>query len=200
MSVQLRAGVGDGRPNHPEDVALVQLLLNGTPRAGLNIDGRWGSATRIALELFQRAQFGVADRIADPGDITFSRLRGPAVTFHDDALLRSFAVHHAESSGASSGSVPRDSERRTADGLGAVFDWTTTTGFAHIFSHPRWGTWEVRGVILDKYRELSEEAGELGNPISGERVVAPGRVSWFERGHIGWSESDGFVSVGTILG
>ncbi|WP_158839905.1 peptidoglycan-binding protein [Saccharothrix deserti] len=197
MTNQLRAGVGDNRPNHPEDVALVQLFLNGNPNAKIAVDGRFGPATRAAVEKFQKAQFGFGDGIVDPGDITFHRLRGNGeVEFRTSALLRAFAVHKSESTEPDSGTL--SDERFTADRQGAVFRWISPNGVAHIYTHPVLGTWEVRGLILVRYQELGEESSGLGLPISGERGAPPGRVSWFEHGHIAFSTADGTVRE-TIL-
>ncbi len=56
----------------------------------------------------------------------------------------------------------------------------------------------MQGAILIKYREIGEEGSELGNPISGERHVPPGAVSWFERGSLTFSAADGSVTIATI--
>jgi hypothetical protein len=44
---------------------------------------------------------------------------------------------------------------------------------------------------------VGEEGSELGTPISGERRVPPGAVSWFERGSLTFSAADGSVAVAT---
>lgn len=204
MTVQLRAAVGNGQANHPEDVALVQLLLNGTEFGNLPVTTVLDGPTATSIEAFQRHHFGFTDGVLSPGDIGFLRLRGaaptgaPVTNAQQDMVLRSMAVHFADGSNAGFGEVPLDLIRATADGLGMVGQWVVDGGATGIFSHPRFGTWEVKGAILVKYRELAEESSALGNPISGERSIPPGRVSWFERGNINFDAATGDVVVNTL--
>jgi hypothetical protein len=194
MTIQLRAGVGDGRPNHPQDVALVQLFLNGAPAAGINADGVWGGQTRTALENFQMAQFGFSDHVVDPGDITFNRLRGPASPPAEDALLRILTLHVVGELTDVQGVAPVSS-RPTADGVGVVTEWDAGGGTVSVYSHPTFGTWEVYGLIGAEYDTQGADGGSFGNPISGERNLepGPGRVSWFEHGRIEYRAATGQV-------
>jgi hypothetical protein len=197
MTVELRAGVGDGRPNHRQDVALVQLLLNaGLGGVPIGVDGVFGPGTRQSLEIFQTAHFGFSDHVVDPGDITFKRLRGKALTAAEDTLLRVVVLQSTGEGAAIVGSEPT-AERISDDGLGVVTTWSEGDGVLFIHSHPTFGTWEVRGLIAIEYQNMGEEAGAFGNPISGERDLLPGggRVSWFERGTIEFRAGQGIVST-----
>jgi hypothetical protein len=78
-----------------------------------------------------------------------------------------------------------------------VGDWVVGPTVASLHSHPRFGTWEVQGLILASFRELGEDSGELGNPTSGGRQVAPGVVSWFEHVSVIFDAQDGSVTVTT---
>lgn len=197
MTVQLRAGVGEGRPNHRQDVALVQLLLNsglgGTPIA---VDGVWGTQTRTSLDIFQLVHFGFNDGVVDPGDITFNRLRGPALPADQDTLLRVEVLRSIGDRPDIQGSAPVSS-RASADGLGVVTSWSVGDAIIFIHSHPTFGTWDVQGQIAILYQAQGEEAGPFGSPISGERDLepGPGRVSWFERGRIEFRPATGAVAI-----
>lgn len=185
VTVEMRASVGDNQVNNREDVALVQFLL-GPSSPGLAVDGVWGPNTAGAVGAFQNAQFGFSDGRVDPGDITYNRLRGTASTPDNDSFMR-ITILKAIGAGAGMTGVNPIQTRPTADGLGTVEIWTDEPGVVHIHTHPTFGTWEVRGVILSKYLDLGEEGGALGNPISGERDAPSGggdRVSYFEHGKI----------------
>ncbi len=176
MSLEIRAGVGTGRANYRQDVATVQFFL------GVTIDGVFGPISAGALAAFQTAKFGFTDGFADPCDITFKRLRGP-LTDSDSALSRALVLNAL---GETALGAAATQEVASADGLGLVTTWAQGDGIAKIYSHPIWGTWDVRGLILSRYLELDEERGALGMPISGERDHgnSGGRISYFEHGRI----------------
>lgn len=195
MTIQLRANVGNGQPNHREDVALVQLLLNGAGMGEVPVTAVFDQPTSLLLAAFQQHHLGFSDGVVGPGDITFLRMRGPAdpdptLEAINDMTLRAFAVHFADGSAGSLGDVPQEFVRPTADGQGFAGQWIVDGGATGMYSHPRFGTWEVKGAILLKYREIGEESSALGNPISGERTVPPHAISWFEHGRIVFSFDD----------
>ena len=198
MTVQLRATVGDGQANHPEDVALVQLLMSTHGLGEVAATGVLDPATRALLAAFQQHHLGFTDGVVGPGDITFNRMRGaadpdPLVEARTDMTLRTLALHFSSGSTAEIGDVPLDFIRPTADGQGFAGQWIVEGGATGIYSHPRFGTWDVRGAILIAYRAIGEEGSALGNPISGERAVAPGAVSWFEHGRLVFHGDSGQV-------
>ena len=180
MAVELRAGVGTDRPNHKQDVALVQFFLSGTG-ATVSVDGTFGTQTSTALAAFQNAKLGFTDGVVDPGDVTFKMLRGD---FDDGshAVIRAMVLGMLEEMQLGSSAIE---QVPTADGKGLKTTWEEGPGIARIFSHHIWGTWEVRGAILSRYLELDEDAGPLGPPVSGERDHGfGGRISFFRRGRI----------------
>jgi hypothetical protein len=194
VTVMLRAGVGPDRPNHREDVALVQILLYTMWNRSVERDGLWGPATKASIESFQTAHLGFADAIVDPGDITFQRLRGIDRGAEHDASLRLDVLDVTRQWDISwRQSVAL---RDTADRLGTVVSYPYGDSFLDVYSHRTFGTWEVYGAIRESYAQLGNDGGVLGNPISGERdkVPAPGRVSWFERGRIVWTPDAGAVA------
>jgi hypothetical protein len=198
MTIEMRASVGTGQENHPEDVALVQLLL--LPSApGLVNDGKFGPATATAIADFQTATFGFTDGRVDPGDITFNRLRGGDISTSTDPeadTVRRLAVLDALGVLVLP-APPPIATRATADGLGTVVSWTQGAGFLEVYSHLTFGTWEVRGVILARYLAMGEESSPLGNPISGERGAPSGgsdRVSYFEHGRILFTAATGVAT------
>ena len=202
MTVQLRAGVGDGQSNHPEDVALVQLLINGTDFGSVAVTAQFDAPTRAAVVAFQRHHFGFTDGVLSPGDVGFLRLRGsatgdPLLEAQRDMVLHAMVVHFAHGSTAGIGDVPLHSIRLTSDGQGRVGEWVVEDSSVAIHSHPRFGTWDVQGAILLKYGEIGEDGGELGNPIWASAMFHPAAVSWFDRGSLIFSAEDNSVTVST---
>ena len=198
MTVQLRATVGNGQANHPEDVATVQLLMSTHGVGEVAATGVFDPATAALVAAFQRHHLGFTDGVVGPGDITFNRMRGAAdpdqlVEAQTDMMLRAMALHFSTGSTAEIGDVPLDFIRPTADGQGFAGQWIVEGSATGIYSHPRFGTWDVRGAILIAYRAVGEEASALGNPISGERAVPPGAVSWFEHGRLVFHADSGVV-------
>ncbi|MDQ3156784.1 MAG: peptidoglycan-binding protein [Actinomycetota bacterium] len=164
MAVVLRSGVGDGQPNRPEDVALVQLLLNGTPFGGLGVSGVFDGPTGAAIQAFQQHHFGFADRILSPGDIGFLRLRGsatgdPLLEAQRNMIIRAMVVHFAQGSDAAIGEVPLNLIRPAADGQGQVGAWVVGAGAASIHSHPRFGTWDVGRARGDPHQVSRDRRG-----------------------------------------
>lgn len=200
MTVQLRDPVGEGRPNHPEDVALVQLLLGERGELPVGVDGYWGGETLGAVQAFQVHHLGFTDGVVAPGDLTFHRLLGPPdpdprAEGWGDLWRRALVLHRTgHGIGAGIGEVPEDYLRPTTDGLGWAAQWIVDGGAYDLYSHPRYGTWEVAGLILGRYREIGSDSSALGVPISGERAVPPGAVGWFEHGRITYDASTGTVS------
>jgi len=192
MAVELRAGVGNGRPNLRQDVALVQFLLSGTG-ADVRLDGVFGGGTAAALSAFQLSRLGFTDGFADPGDITFKLLRGD-LDDGSSAVVRASILSLLGEMAIGTSAIE---EAPTSDGRGLASTWPHGDGIARIYSHPVWGTWEVRGLILSRYFELGDEAGEFGLPISGEREHgAPGgRVSFFEHGRIEFDPAAGVTET-----
>ncbi|HZD49985.1 MAG TPA: glucosaminidase domain-containing protein [Silvibacterium sp.] len=77
---QITQAVGQGQPNRPEDVRLIQALLNqrkdelGMP-APLDVDGLFGPRTASLIEEFQRCRkLPTADGIVHPAGPTFRAL------------------------------------------------------------------------------------------------------------------------------
>lgn len=124
MTIQIRSAVAYGQTNHPEDVALVQLLINGTIFGEVPVSAVFDGPTGAAVEAFQRHHFGFTDRVLSPADIGFLRLRGgppfpdPTQSFHNDMILKTMALHFAGLGLALLGDVPFASLRTTADGQG----------------------------------------------------------------------------------
>lgn len=205
MTVQLRAGVGNGQANNAEDVFLLQVLLNQTQFGGLALTGVFDGPTGTAVEAFQRHQFGFSDRVISPNDIGIARLRGsggvgdPVLVAQQDMVRRARVVEAMRGFGADPENIPFEGIRATADGLGHVGRWFNGDAFMTISSHPIFGTWEVLGLIQDKFIEVGFEGSELGNPISGERLVPPGAVSWFQRGSLIFDAESVMVTVNTNL-
>jgi hypothetical protein len=84
MAKKISASVGKGGKNKPEDVQIVQELLNDfTKMCGfkkLDIDGQVGSKTYSAIAEFQKTAVGMArpDSRVDPGGPSFTTLtKGP---------------------------------------------------------------------------------------------------------------------------
>lgn len=78
---ELTGSVGSRGDNNPDDVLLVQSLLNrvpiseGGPASPLEEDGRYGSRTRNAITIFQRKQDASATGRIAPNGITFVQLK-----------------------------------------------------------------------------------------------------------------------------
>lgn len=53
------------------------------------------------------------------------------------------------------------------------------------------GAHEVRGVILQQWKDLGDTSGPLGYPVSGEYAVPGGRRSDFQAGSITWTPGGG---------
>jgi len=195
MAVELRAGVGPGRPNKPQDVATVQLLLSVIVAGGLAVNGKFGGETSAAIAFFQTAKLGFTDGFMDPGDITFKMLRAN-LGDSDSAAVRAAVLTALEDPVLGPSAID---EAQSADGQGLVTTWQDGEGIAKIYSHRSWGTWEVRGLILSRYLELQEDGGELGFPISGERDHGVGgRISFFVHGRIEFDPQTG-TAVETIV-
>ena len=193
MSLEIRAGVGTNRPNHKQDVGLVQLLLGGHDFT-VAADGSFGDQTATALAGFQESRLGFTDGFCDPCDVTFKMLR-PEFTDAESILMRSLLLSLLGE--ATFGDVT--SEELSPDGLGLIQTLPHGDGIARFYSHPTHGTWEVRGLILTRYQELGEAAGPLGMPISGERDhgFSGGRISFFDHGRIVFEPATGATE--TIL-
>jgi LGFP repeat len=189
MAVELRAGVGTGRPNKSQDVATVQFFL------GVAADGVFGGGTSAALASFQTEKLGFTDGFVDPCDITFKMLRGD-IGDSDSALVRATVLTALADPVLGPSAID---EIPSADGQGLVTTWQHGDGIAKIYSHRSWGTWEVLGLILSRYLELKEDRGPLGMPISGERDHGVGgRISFFEHGRIVFDPGTG-TAVETIV-
>jgi len=178
--LEIRAGVGSDRPNHKQDVGLVQLMLGGHEFT-VTADGTFGVQTATALAGFQQSRLGFTDGFCDPCDVTYKMLR-PEFTDSESILMRSSLLSLLDE--ATFGDV--QSEELSPDGLGLIQTLAHGDGIARFYSHPTHGTWEVRGAILVRYMELGDAAGPLGMPISGERDhgFSGGRVSFFDHGRI----------------
>lgn len=80
MAKSISGSVGKGGKNRPEDVIVVQYLLNcvpskqGGPAQELILDGLSGPKTCAAIQRFQSAALGFADSRVDPGGQTFTAL------------------------------------------------------------------------------------------------------------------------------
>ncbi|WP_235174838.1 LGFP repeat-containing protein [Tomitella biformata] len=55
--------------------------------------------------------------------------------------------------------------------------------------------YEVRGLILDKYKELGYEASVLGFPQTSELDAVGGKFNRFDKGNLYWSPASGAWSV-----
>jgi len=193
MSLEIRAGVGTDRPNHKQDVGLVQLMLGGHDFT-VTADGDFGGQTATALAGFQESRLGFTDGICDPCDATYKMLR-PEFTGSQSILMRTLLLSLLGE--ASFGDVM--SEEASPDGVGLIQTIAHGDGFARFYSHPTHGTWEVQGLILTRYIELGDAAGALGMPIGGERDhgFSGGRVSFFDHGRIVFEPATGVTE--TIL-
>ena len=78
MTNRIRASVGQGGVNDPQDVGIVQHLLNVVgQRTGerlLDVDGLVGPLTNAAIRKFQSKHCRVADGRVDPGQETIAAL------------------------------------------------------------------------------------------------------------------------------
>jgi hypothetical protein len=95
---------------------------------------------------------------------------------------------------------PVDDSRVAPDGVGF---FSYFKGGA-IYWSPETGAHEVRGAILQRWRELGAERSSLGYPISDEGPVADGgaggRVSFFEGGPLYWSACSGVTTAQPTCG
>lgn len=99
-SETIGASAGNNGVNNPDDVLIVQILLNqiptekGGPQTMLVPDGLSGPKTVAAIERFQKHQFGAdsTDGRVDPGQQTIERLNSVA----DDQPLNDRVVRVAE--------------------------------------------------------------------------------------------------------
>ena len=114
MALEIRAGVGTGRPNHKQDVGLVQLMLGGHDFT-VTADGSFGTQTATALAGFQESRMGFTDGFCDPCDVTFKMLR-PEFTDPESILMRSLLLSLLNE--ATFGAV--ESEEQSPDGLGLI--------------------------------------------------------------------------------
>ena len=81
----IAGSVGRGGDNHPDDVKVIQSLLNQniaklTPLMPMTVSGNCDAQTILTIEEFQRSvlQFHVPDGIVAPGGHTFAALSGAA--------------------------------------------------------------------------------------------------------------------------
>ncbi len=96
MNESLKSSVGPGRANDPQDVSIVQYLLNASmDRHGslddrLEVDGIFGPKTQKAIQDFQRKYCKVVDGRVDPNMETLTRLNSEAgyfVSLNDGSYL-----------------------------------------------------------------------------------------------------------------
>jgi peptidoglycan hydrolase-like protein with peptidoglycan-binding domain len=96
MNESLKSSVGYGRPNDPQDVSIVQYLLNaamdrtGSLKDRLEVDGIFGPKTYAAVRDFQQENCKVVDGVVDPNMETITRLNheaGHFVTLNDGRYL-----------------------------------------------------------------------------------------------------------------
>jgi peptidoglycan hydrolase-like protein with peptidoglycan-binding domain len=98
--------VGEKGANAPDDVFMVQMLLNqvpaqeGGPNPQLNVDGLVGPKTIAAIRKFQRSQLGFEDGIVEPGKKTITRLNA---FFQQPTAFQDTAPTLVASTGAISG-------------------------------------------------------------------------------------------------
>jgi peptidoglycan hydrolase-like protein with peptidoglycan-binding domain len=89
MTQTIATAVGLNSANRSSDVLTVQTLLNGVPASlggsatPLALDGIFGDNTAQAISAFQMKQFGWADCVVSPGQVTLQRLN--ALSQHADA-------------------------------------------------------------------------------------------------------------------
>jgi uncharacterized protein with LGFP repeats len=109
-------------------------------------------------------------------------------------------VGEYNATGGSAGPLgfPTSDEQAAADGVGRF----NTFQIGTIYWSPSTGAHEVQGEIRDKYNALGGPGGILGYPVSDEMAaVGGGRVSFFQRGAIYWSQDTGAHEVhGAIVG
>jgi hypothetical protein len=103
--LRLGGSVGQGGRNRPDDVRLVQQLINANlpvPLAPLAEDGLCGSATVLAIKTYQQRTLGMdpPDGRVDPGGHTFSALSGQPMpsgngsgNFPDEIIAAAKASH-----------------------------------------------------------------------------------------------------------
>jgi hypothetical protein len=75
---EIVASVGESGVNRPEDVAIVQTLLNTKPGVKLAVDKRCGPLTILSIRNFQKAFLPIPDGRVDPGGVTWKKLTAPA--------------------------------------------------------------------------------------------------------------------------
>jgi hypothetical protein len=86
---------------------------------------------------------------------------------------------------------PRTDEVSTRDGIGRYNDFVGGS----IYWHPSTGAFDVRGPIRDRWRQLGAETGQLGYPVTDQRVVEGLNRSDFQRGSISHDPQTGAVVV-----
>ena len=64
------------------------------------------------------------------------------------------------------------------------------TGGKTIYWRSDIGAYEVHGRIRNTYVRHAAEAGPLGFPVSDEKAVTNGAVSYFQHGRIDWKSGD----------
>ena len=80
MPSVIQKSVGEGGVNQPQDVGVVQLLLNltserqGVPKKRVTVDGKVGPATIAAIREYQTKFCKEVDGRVDPGQETITRL------------------------------------------------------------------------------------------------------------------------------
>lgn len=90
---------------------------------------------------------------------------------------------------------PVTDETGTPDGVGRFNRFQN----GMIYWTPQTGAREVHGAILERWSALGFERSRLGYPVSDEQpwqnpnTGQPGRVSFFQNGHIGWTPQDGAI-------
>jgi peptidoglycan hydrolase-like protein with peptidoglycan-binding domain len=87
MNESLKSSVGPGRTNDPQDVSVVQYLLNaamdrvGSLEDRLEVDGIFGPKTLAAIRAFQQEHTKVVDGRVDPNMETIVALNREAGHF-----------------------------------------------------------------------------------------------------------------------
>ncbi|HUP79196.1 MAG TPA: peptidoglycan-binding domain-containing protein [Pirellula sp.] len=76
MCYKLNGSVGQGGKNNPEDVKIVQNLLNERIKAALPVNGTCDSATIAAIRKFQAGFMLAPDGKVDPGGTSQAQLEG----------------------------------------------------------------------------------------------------------------------------
>jgi len=204
------APVGDGAPNRPLDVAVVEDLLNRWPdgRPKLPVDGLATPLLLARISLFQTEVVGmsVPDRQVRPGSRTFALLQQmaapsavppPTATPGSDLLRRLDRVAFARA-------------LRTAFGIAApgLDDFLTSLCGDAAITDPRWGVYvlaTVKHETADTFRpieELGRGAGrDYGSPQSyTDRSGRTVQSVYYGRGYIQLTWLANYLRVGQALG